>query len=77
MTTSDKAKPSRGKTSQQVTGQHDFQSDLQTKIRKCAENELERRATLTEALSRWANVDIARLERVEDGDRCGWAMWKR
>jgi hypothetical protein len=77
MTKSDKAKPRKAKTRRQVTGEDDFQSDLETKIKKCAENERERRVTLAEALSRWANVDIARLERVDGGDRCGWAMWER
>ncbi len=77
MTKSDRTKPKRAKIRRQVAGEDDFQSDLVTKIKKCAGDERERRATLTEALSRWANVDIARLERVDGGDRCGWAMWER
>ncbi len=54
----------------------DFQSDLQTQIRKRARTKDERSATLTEALNRWAGEDIARLERVEDASRWGWAMWE-
>jgi hypothetical protein len=54
----------------------DFQSDLETALARCAANAKERKATRTEALQRWAATDIARLERVDSGGRCGWAMWE-
>ena len=54
----------------------DFQSDLETALGQCASNAKERRATRTEALQRWAAIDVARLERVDSGGRCGWAMWE-
>jgi len=76
MTTPDNGKPKRRKRSQAATTPDEFVSDIQT-IQKCAGDKRERQAALTAALNRWANVDIARLERVDDGASCGWAMWKR
>jgi hypothetical protein len=72
---SKKSKTSPGSTAAQKK-EDDFQSDLVTPLQRCAANQQDRQTTLTEALNRWASVDIARLERVDTNDLCGWAMWK-
>jgi hypothetical protein len=74
---SKKAKTSKsGKSAAAVRTEDDFQSDLVTPLQRCAADQADRQATLAEALNRWAIVDIVRLERVDAGGRCGWAMWK-
>ena len=69
-------KPKTAKRAVSAPPENDFQSDLVTPLQRCAVNMQERQATLAEALNRWANVDVVRLERVDVAGRCGWAMWK-
>lgn len=71
-----KTKKAKTKSTATTPGEDDFQSDLVTPLQRCAADKQDRQATLTEALNRWATVDIGRVERVDTGGRCGWAMWK-
>lgn len=55
----------------------DFLPDSAAGFPTCAASQQERRAVLDHGLNgRWANEEIARLERVDEGGKCGWAMWR-
>lgn len=56
----------------------DFLPDSAAGFPDCAANQRQRRAVLVHGLNgRWANEDIARLERVDEDGKCGWAMWRK
>jgi len=54
----------------------DFFSDVSV-FGRCAIHQDEKDTSRQAALNVWANEDIDRLERVDGGGLCGWAMWRR